>query len=788
MNRLVLTFILAITLTACAGSDERKREYFERAQAHFETNNLEKARVDVRNALQIDTTYVDARFLFAQIHEQEQNWEQMVANLQIVLEYDENHAQARLKLGSVMLASQAYEQALEQADKVLSAKPDEAEAFALKGAVRLRQGLRTEAIQAAQTALTKDQTNISAIAVLTEVYKAENPDIALDFIEQGLKNQTDVDVFQLMKISVFEENQNVQKANDIYETLISANPDNLYYYYRYVTHLEKNELHDRAESLLRQITQSKPEDVQLKLWLVQYLVNHRDLDQAELALREYIAQDQSQEELHLGLAQVLVANNNVEAARAHLTGTIDEDNDSSLAQRARFALAQLETQLGNTDTAQSIIDKMLEIEPENPDALLLTTRDLLVNEQWDEAIAQGRLILRNRPDSTPALEMIAYAHKQKGASDLAMDNYRQILAVQPSNMTALNELAQDALSRDDAPRAIDIASSALRLDASNITAARTLVAAYADQGELEQALGQASSLIGSSNNLLGLFMTGRVHQLDQNYQQAVVYFSQVLEQEPRAIEALSGLVGSYVGLEQVGAAEQYLKTYIETYEDNSHALELLGVLNTSQGNVDSAQASYQLAIQANPQRASVYIRLGDSYYQQGNIAKALSEYSKGLEAIPNNADLLIRAAQANEALSNAQVAIDLYESALEQAPESIVARNNLAMLYADTAPTEANLNRAASLVREYASRDEATLLDTLGWVYFRLGDYSQAVAYLSRADTNGGNSDPTIKYHLGKALLADGQLQRGKQVLEAAVSAGASAPWLDDAQNALSGS
>ena len=49
-----LAVSMAVTLAACGGGEERQAEYLSRAQEHLDAGNLEKARLDVKNALQIN--------------------------------------------------------------------------------------------------------------------------------------------------------------------------------------------------------------------------------------------------------------------------------------------------------------------------------------------------------------------------------------------------------------------------------------------------------------------------------------------------------------------------------------------------------------------------------------------------------------------------------------------------------------------------------------------------------------------------------------------------------------
>ena len=53
-SKLSAFLLISLFLSACTSRDERKVEYLNRAKNYFAEQNFEKARIDVRNALQID--------------------------------------------------------------------------------------------------------------------------------------------------------------------------------------------------------------------------------------------------------------------------------------------------------------------------------------------------------------------------------------------------------------------------------------------------------------------------------------------------------------------------------------------------------------------------------------------------------------------------------------------------------------------------------------------------------------------------------------------------------------
>jgi len=779
--------VFGILLWGCASGDERKRDYLESAQNHFDNGDMEKAAVDVRNSLQIDEEFLDARFLYAQILENGQDWQQVVANLKFIIDRDENHAEARVTLGTIFLASGAFEDAKSEADAVILSDPENAEAHALLAAVYFRQGQTEDAIDTAERALSFETGNISAIAVLTEIYKTENPLLALETIQQGIAAQDNQAVFRMMQISVHEAEKNYDNVIEIYQGLIDEEPDNLYYYNRYVSVLERQGEHARAIELLDGLVETRPDEVELKLWLVRYLVTHRDLPTAEAALREFLEVSPAEPDLSLGLGEVLVAQQRTEEAREHYRAMASDGESTESAQSGRLALFRLEVGEGKDDAAEAVLQELLEIEPENPDGLLVRASQALSAQDFGEAVVKSRAVLRSRPDSVPALQVLAAAHVGAGTPNLALDNYRQILEIDGNNVSALVQLSKHAAQQGELEQAEQLATAAIRLAPENTEAARVLVGVFAERGDIDSAIGQADELSKSeAGGLLGTFLLGRIHQVDKDYEQAVVKYREVLGLRPDVRDALAGLVASYLELDQLEEAKAYLVEFIDAHPEVAHAKPMLARFEINEQDLAGAQQLLESAATDSPSSVESHVMLGDLLVQQNKNDEARVAYQRGLDSNPSNAGLLIRVAQMAELEKDFDVAIELYEQALALNENLLIARNNVSVLYADHRPTEENLRRAISLMRGYANSKEAALLDTLGWVYYKLDDVDQAVRYLEAA-VEAGLDDPTLEYHLGMAYIKAGEAQAARKSLERALSENSDHEWRVEAQTALSG-
>ena len=142
MSRLIKPFLnlglilcLGVVLVACSGGEERQTKYLDRAQQYFDDGNYEKARVDLKNVLQINANNTDARYMMALVEEKEGNWRAVYGNLNAVVELDENHLQAITKLGTILLASKQIELATEKADRAMELAPANANSLALMASV-----------------------------------------------------------------------------------------------------------------------------------------------------------------------------------------------------------------------------------------------------------------------------------------------------------------------------------------------------------------------------------------------------------------------------------------------------------------------------------------------------------------------------------------------------------------------------------------------------------------------------------------------------------------------------
>lgn len=146
---------------------------------------------------------------------------------------------------------------------------------------------------------------------------------------------------------------------------------------------------------------------------------------------------------------------------------------------------------------------------------------------------------------------------------------------------------------------------------------------------------------------------------------------------------------------------------------------------------------------------------GDIYRAAGDYQQAYDFYSRALEKRPNNIDLLYARAMTAEKLGHIEWLERDLKTIIKLEPDNATALNALGYTLADHGK---NLQEALDFIkRALALRpDDAAILDSMGWVNYRLGNLEEAEKYLSRALNK--LEDPEIASH-----LAEVQFERGKR-------------------------
>ena len=234
---------------------------------------------------------------------------------------------------------------------------------------------------------------------------------------------------------------------------------------------------------------------------------------------------------------------------------------------------------------------------------------------------------------------------------------------------------------------------------------------------------------------------------------AITSYRKALELSPDAIGALDNLVDTLIQSDQVDEAIAELKKYLDEHPNTVKAKFLLGTAYARLGNLDAAAQQFEQVIDSSPQIAQAYINLA-KIYEVGSEAR-VDALERGIAAIPNNAMLGLYLSIEYVQGERYEDAINLLEVMQAANPSNDIFANNLAALLLDYRTDEASYQRAMELTQNFSGTRSPVYADTLGWAYYRNGEYQNAVRYLE-ISVSGAGQVALYRYHLGMAYFASG--------------------------------
>ena len=215
-------------------------------------------------------------------------------------------------------------------------------------------------------------------------------------------------------------------------------------------------------------------------------------------------------------------------------------------------------------------------------------------------------------------------------------------------------------------------------------------------------------------------------------------------------------------LEELGQFDLAIDAYkkVPRTDTASHAAELgRAAALRSSGKPDAAIEVLAQIARRFPGMAIVHSTLGDALRNQDEFVDAVASYDRALELVPEGSRgrwfIHYARAIAHERLDNWEQAEADFRAALDLSPDHPQVLNYLGYSMVEK---QINLAEALDMIeRAVAARpDSGFIVDSLGWVLYRLGRYDEAVAHMERA-VELMAVDPVVNDHLGDVYWAVGR-------------------------------
>jgi tetratricopeptide (TPR) repeat protein len=164
-------------------------------------------------------------------------------------------------------------------------------------------------------------------------------------------------------------------------------------------------------------------------------------------------------------------------------------------------------------------------------------------------------------------------------------------------------------------------------------------------------------------------------------------------------------------------------------------------------------------------RRDAYILEADISQREGNAAGELDAFARGLAAFPDDPDILYARALGWERRDDIARAEADFRKILVVDPDSTAALNALGYTLADRTTRYQEALELIDRART-AEPDNAAIIDSYGWVLYRLGRKDEALTELRRAFAL--QKDPEIGAHVGEVLWDLGRKDEARKYFEEA--------------------
>ncbi|HEX9972360.1 MAG TPA: tetratricopeptide repeat protein [bacterium] len=228
---------------------------------------------------------------------------------------------------------------------------------------------------------------------------------------------------------------------------------------------------------------------------------------------------------------------------------------------------------------------------------------------------------------------------------------------------------------------------------------------------------------------------------------AVAEFNHVIELFPDDFRAYFSLASLYYQQEDWEPAEINFKKSIDLNKDFPRSWITLGLLYFRTQKLESAEEHFKQAVAALPDDPHINFLLGSVLNQRRKTDEAILHLENCLKLDPNYVDAMSTLAMIYDEKKVYQKSDSLYQAAIKAQPDYPLLMNNYSY---SLSVRGIKLNEAIELAKKAVAADSTNgaFLDTLGWIYFKQGDYQNALEYISRAIRYRDTSAEVME-HLG---------------------------------------
>ena len=523
---------------------------------------------------------------------------------------------------------------------------------------------------------------------------------------------------------------------------------------------------DRAEKELRAVANAHPDFYDAHRILGRLLLDRaggqkEGVEEALGHLQTAFKLNQDDLQTGMAVAQLLLSTGRLNDAERVLAAMVERAPD----QRAlNYNYADVLTTLGRGNEATPFLERAVAADPTFGPAIM---RLLDIYQNDGDYLKAARLLEPLVADDPLNLEMQrqqAFFYLRGGDPHAAHQRYKALVAADPKDTRSLFGLAESLNDLEQYGEASKIYARLVEQTPNEPELLGSYGLSLIGQKKWDEAAAVFNKLLGigdAPDHLAALARTQLAH-IDlrkENYDAAIETAKSIFVFRDRpnsqAINiALEALKKQNKRAEALALLEPLVAKFAGDPFVNARYVEAL----VRAGDKEKAKAHAAAQAKLGSRNA---ITVAEAYVQAGDHAAAIDVVKNAAAAKPEELDLQFQLGSLYERAGDRKTAETTFLAVLDKNPDHAQTLNYLGYMWAEGG---VNLEKAQEMLTRAVGQEpnNGAYVDSLGWVYFRLGKLDLAEKYLTDA-TKLLPRDATVHEHLGDVLAARGDRDRALQ-------------------------
>lgn len=757
LSSLLLFFILG--LLSCSTEEQSAGKHLEKAKAYIESEKYKEAEIELKNVIQKAPRNEKAYLQLSKVYQHLLKPDKELKNLRLANAVNPDNMETQLRLGQVYILGKQTKKARESAEIILEKEPENINAFHLLASAQVQERNINAAVN----------TLLKAVKI-----DPENPHIHL-----------------FLGFLYYYDNNDFTKAEESYLKVIAIDEKIKESYEELNTIYIKEKMFDKADALMVQMVEHQGERKNNLIQLARYFESRNQVEKAEQAYITILNEaEENDYTASYNLAVFYARTKQYDLAVKQFQKTLTI-NDTT---RVKIDLANVYFEQENYKKVTKITEPIIETEPNNAEAKLLSSKLLIVEEKYVEAIERlNQVIAINKEKAEPYyLKAICLVEENIGKlpaqkvrmaargsvsellwkRGLAIESLKTAISLSPDHFPGRMMIADLYIKNKNYAQADKQIKYIIENNTDNLKA-------YYLYGELKikqelwnEALGTFSKIIETNPELSFAWVKmGIIYNAINKPKEAVEKFDRALKTDPTNMNALRLIVNSYMSRNQKASALNVLETHDShpelTPKEKAYILFLRGKIALSTGQSNLAEKFFYESIQIYPQTTPSYEALGYLAEVKNNPENGIKQYEHILSYAPRYISSYLNLSRIYQALGDMDNAKLNLQKVLEIKDNHAMAANDLAYILAEEGK---QLQKALHLARIAESQDPNNpgVLDTLGWIYYKQRSYELAIHKLSQS-VKISPDNPYSNYHLGWAYYDTGRYEKAREHMKIAL-------------------